>query len=83
MIKKRNAIRIIETWWEQILEERKRKELEAQIKKMPKDCQKLYRQFIRLGKQTKNIKILLIKIKKKKKKIIMKKTKKKITLRKN
>ena len=56
MIKKRNAIRIIETWWEQILEERKRKELEAQIKKMPKDCQKLYRQFIRLGKQTKNVK---------------------------
>ena len=31
MIKKRNAIRIIETWWEQILEERKRKELEALI----------------------------------------------------
>ena len=55
MIIKRNAIRVIENWWEKILEERKRKELEEQIKKMPKDCQKLYRQFIRLGKQTKII----------------------------
>ena len=56
MIKKRNAIRVIESWWEQILEERKRKELENQIKKMPKDCQMLYRQFISLGKQTKIVK---------------------------
>ena len=56
MKKKKNAIRIIENWWESILEERKRKELEERIKKMPKDCQKLYRQFIRLGKQTKIIK---------------------------
>ena len=56
MIKKRNAIRIIENWWERILEERKRKELENQIKKMPKDCQILYRQFISLGKQTKIVK---------------------------
>jgi len=56
MIAKRNAIRVIERWWERILEERKRKELEEQIKKMPKDCQKLYRQFIRLGKQTKIMK---------------------------
>ena len=56
MIKKRNAIRIIESWWERILEERKRKELENQIKKMPKDCQILYRQFISLGKQTKIVK---------------------------
>ena len=56
MISKRNAIRVIENWWEKILEKRKRKELEEQIKRMPKDCQKLYRQFIRLGKQTKIIK---------------------------
>ena len=56
MIAKRNAIRVIENWWERILEERKRKELEEQIKKMPEDCQKLYRQFIRLGKQTKIMK---------------------------
>ena len=56
MIKKRNAIRVIESWWERILEERKRKELENQIKKMPKDCQMLYRQFISLGKQTKIVK---------------------------
>ena len=56
MISKRNAIRVIENWWEKILEKRKRKELEEQIKRMPEDCQKLYRQFIRLGKQTKIIK---------------------------
>ena len=56
MIAKRNAIRVIENWWEQILEERRQKDLENQIEKMPKDCQKLYRQFIRLGKQTKNVK---------------------------
>ena len=56
MIAKRNAIRVIENWWEQILEERRQKDLENQIKKMPKDCQHLYRQFIRLGKQTKVIK---------------------------
>ncbi len=56
MIKKRNAIRVIESWWEQILEERKRKELEKEIQKMPKDCQMLYRQFINLGKQTKIVK---------------------------
>lgn len=56
MQKKKKAIRVIENWWEKILEERKRKELEEQIKKMPKDCQKLYRQFIRLGKQAKIVK---------------------------
>ena len=56
MILKRNAIRVIENWWEKILEERKRKELEEEIKKMPEDCQNLYRQFIRLGKQTKIVK---------------------------
>ena len=56
MIKKRNAIRVIESWWERILEERKKKELENQIKKMPKDCQILYRQFISLGRQTKIVK---------------------------
>lgn len=56
MIKKRNAIRVIECWWEKILEERKQKELEEKIKKMPIDCQKLYRQFIKLRKQTKSIK---------------------------
>ena len=57
MIKKREAIRVIESWWEKILEERKQKELEEKIKKMPKDCQKLYRQFVKLRKQTKSIKI--------------------------
>ena len=56
MQQKKKAIRVIENWWEKILEERKRKELEEQIKKMPKDCQKLYRQFIRLGKQAKIVK---------------------------
>ena len=56
MIAKRNAIRVIENWWEQILEQRRQKELEKQIRKIPKDCQHLYRQFIRLGKQTKVIK---------------------------
>ena len=56
MQKKKKVIRVIENWWEKILEERKRKELEEQIKKMPKDCQKLYRQFIRLGKQAKIVK---------------------------
>ena len=56
MIAKRNAIRVIENWWEQILEQRRQKELEKQIRKMPKDCQHLYRQFIKLGKQTKVIK---------------------------
>ena len=56
MIAKRNAIRVIENWWEQILEQRRQKELEKQIRIMPKDCQHLYRQFIRLGKQTKVIK---------------------------
>ena len=56
MLKKRKAVRIIENWWEGILEERRRKELEEQIKKMPKDCQKLYRQFLKLGKQTKIVK---------------------------
>ena len=56
MILKRNAIRVIENWWEKILEERKKKELEEEIKKMPEDCQNLYRQFIRLGKQTKIVK---------------------------
>ena len=66
MQKKKKAIRVIENWWEKILEERKRKELEEQIKKMPKDCQKLYRQFIRLGKQAKIVK-RDIKEKKKKK----------------
>jgi len=53
---KKKAILVIENWWERILEERKRKELEEQIRKMPKDCQKLYRQFIRLGKQAKIVK---------------------------
>jgi hypothetical protein len=56
MIKKRNAIRIIEAWWEKILEERRQRELEEKIKKMPIDCQKLYRKFILLRKQTKTIK---------------------------
>ena len=56
MLEKRKAIRIIENWWEGILEERRRKELEEQIKQMPQDCQKLYRQFIKLGKQTKIVK---------------------------
>ena len=56
MIKKRDAIRVIEKWWEKILEERKQKELEEKIKKMPKDCQHLYRQFVKLRKQTKYIK---------------------------
>ena len=56
MIKKRDAIRVIESWWEKILEERKQKELEEKIKKMPKDCQHLYRQFVKLRKQTKTIK---------------------------
>ena len=56
MIKKRDAIRVIEKWWEKILEERKQKELEEKIKKMPKDCQHLYRQFAKLRKQTKYIK---------------------------
>ena len=37
MIKKRNDNRIIEDWWEKILEERKQKELEEK-KKKPKDC---------------------------------------------
>ena len=53
---KKKAILVIENWWERILEERKRRELEEQIRKMPKDCQKLYRQFIRLGKQAKIVK---------------------------
>ena len=56
MIKKREAIRVIEIWWEKILEERRQKELEDKIKKMPKDCQHLYRQFVKLRKQTKFIK---------------------------
>ena len=56
MLEKRKAIRIIENWWEGILEERRKKELEEQIKKMPQDCQKLYRQFIKLGKQTRIVK---------------------------
>lgn len=56
MIKKRDAIRVIEKWWENILEERKQKELEEKIKKMPKDCQDLYRQFVKMRKQTKIIK---------------------------
>ena len=56
MIKKRDAVRVIESWWEKILEERKQKELEEKIKKMPKDCQHLYRQFVKLRKQTKTIK---------------------------
>ena len=56
MIKKRDAIRVIECWWEKILEERKQKELEEKIKRMPKDCQQLYRQITRLRKQTKSIK---------------------------
>ena len=56
MIKKRDAIRVIEKWWEKILEERKQKELEEKIKKMPKDCQHIYRQFVKLRKQTKYIK---------------------------
>jgi hypothetical protein len=56
MIKKRNGIRIIEAWWEKILEERRQRELEEKIKKMPIDCQKLYRKFILLRKQTKTIK---------------------------
>ena len=56
MMKKRDAVRVIEIWWEKILEERKQKELEEKIKKMPKDCQKLYRQFVKLRKQTKSIK---------------------------
>ena len=57
MIKKREAIRVIESWWEKILEERKQKELEEKIKRMPKDCQKLYRQFVKLRRQTKTIRI--------------------------
>ena len=56
MIKKRDAIRVIEKWWEKILEKMKQKELEEKIKKMPKDCQHLYRQFVKLRKQTKYIK---------------------------
>ena len=56
MIIKRDAVRVIERWWEKILEERKQKELEEKIKKMPKDCQHLYRQFVKLRKQTKTIK---------------------------
>ena len=55
MIIKRDAVRVIERWWEKILEERKQKELEEKIKKMPKDCQHLYRQFVKLRKQTKTI----------------------------
>lgn len=53
MLKKRNAIRVIEEWWEKILEQRKQKELEQKIKHMPKDCQRLFRQFRKLRKQTK------------------------------
>ena len=56
MIKKREAVKVIEIWWEKILEERRQKELEEKIKKMPKDCQHLYRQFVKLRKQTKFIK---------------------------
>ena len=56
MIKKREAVRVIEIWWEKILEEKRQKELEEKIKKMPKDCQHLYRQFAKLRKQTKYIK---------------------------
>ncbi len=55
MIKKRNAIRVIEEWWEKILEQRKQKELEEKIKNMPKDCQRLFRQFRKLRKQTKSL----------------------------
>lgn len=57
MLKKRKAIRVIEEWWEKILEERRNQKLEEKIKKMPKDCQDLFRQFRRLRKQTRSIKI--------------------------
>lgn len=56
MLKKRDAIRVIERWWEGILEERRQKELDEKIKRMPKDCQDLFRDFLNMRKQTKDIK---------------------------
>ena len=56
MMKKRDAIRVIERWWEKILEKRRQDELYEKIKKMPKDCQELYYQFVKLRKHTKSIK---------------------------
>ena len=56
MLKKRDAIRIIEKWWEGILEERRQKKLDEKIKRMPKDCQDLFRDFLQMRKQTNMLK---------------------------
>ena len=56
MKKKKAAVRVIEKWWNKILEAREQKEIEEQVKKMPIECQDLYKKFISLRNQTKTIK---------------------------
>jgi hypothetical protein len=53
---RKNAVRIIENFWNTILDKRDNEKLEEHLKTMPKDCRELYRKFINLRKQTKNLK---------------------------
>ena len=51
-----NAVRVIEKFWTLILDKRDDEKLEEHLLTMPKDCRELYRKFIKLRKQTKNLK---------------------------
>jgi hypothetical protein len=61
---KTEAVRVIENFWCVILEKREEIQLEEQLKSMPKDCRDLYKKFVNLRKQTKNMKVNLSKINK-------------------
>jgi hypothetical protein len=53
---RKNAVRVIENFWNSILDKRDDEKLEEHLKTMPKDCRELYRKFMNLRKQTKNLK---------------------------
>lgn len=54
--KQKKAVRVIETHWLKILEQRDNEDLEERIKKMPKECRDLYRKFMTLRRQTRQLK---------------------------
>ena len=56
MKQQKKAVRVIETHWLKILAKRDNEDLEERIKKMPKECRDLYRKFMTLRKQTRQLK---------------------------
>lgn len=56
MKQQKKAVRVIEIHWLKILAKRDNEDLEERIKKMPKECRDLYRKFMTLRKQTRQLK---------------------------